>query len=100
MAVMFGTELATERMSIEKGGRGGLVVNIASAAGLVTGWDRSEMIRAKNAISLSWRQQSGVHCAIIMTAMVLYIKWRAITRDLCERLLLTCDFKISNFVKV
>ena len=34
---MSGTELALERMSIENGGRGGLIVNTASAAGLTHG---------------------------------------------------------------
>lgn len=37
IAVMSGTELALERMSIENGGRGGLIVNTASAAGLTHG---------------------------------------------------------------
>lgn len=35
MAVMEGTELALERMSLDKGGRGGLIVNTASLAGIV-----------------------------------------------------------------
>jgi len=39
MAVMAGTELAMERMSLENGGRGGLVVNTASLAGIVHGWN-------------------------------------------------------------
>jgi len=39
MAVMAGAELAMERMSLEHGGRGGLVVNTASLAGLVHGWN-------------------------------------------------------------
>jgi hypothetical protein len=34
MAVMEGTELALERMSLDKGGRGGLIVNTASLAGI------------------------------------------------------------------
>ena len=36
MGVMTGVDLALERMSTAKGGRGGLVVNTASVAGLVT----------------------------------------------------------------
>ena len=32
---MAGTELAMERMGLDKGGRGGLVVNTASLAGIV-----------------------------------------------------------------
>jgi hypothetical protein len=31
---MEGTELALERMSLDKGGRGGLIVNTASLAGI------------------------------------------------------------------
>jgi hypothetical protein len=34
MAVMEGTEVALEHMSLEKGGRGGLIVNTASLAGI------------------------------------------------------------------
>ncbi len=34
MGVIIGTELAMERMSLTKGGQGGLVVNTASIAGL------------------------------------------------------------------
>ena len=38
---MCGTEIALERMSKENGGRGGLIVNTASGAGLTHGfWDR------------------------------------------------------------
>ena len=40
MAVMAGTELALERMGVDKGGRGGLIVNTASLAGIVPGWHR------------------------------------------------------------
>merc|ERR1719184_291214 len=40
MAVMAGTELALERMGLDKGGRGGLIVNTASLAGIVPGWNR------------------------------------------------------------
>ena len=36
LGVMTGVELALERMSTAKGGKGGLVVNTASLAGLVT----------------------------------------------------------------
>jgi len=41
MAVMEATELVLERMSLEKGGRGGLIVNTASLAGIVSGWNKS-----------------------------------------------------------
>ena len=34
MAVMEGTEVALEHMSLDKGGRGGLIVNTASLAGI------------------------------------------------------------------
>ena len=38
---MCGSEIALERMSKENGGRGGLIVNTASGAGLTHGfWDR------------------------------------------------------------
>lgn len=40
MATMAGMELALERMSVDKGGRGGLVVNTASLAGIVHGWNK------------------------------------------------------------
>ena len=36
---MAGTELAMERMGLDKGGKGGLIVNTASLAGIVPGWD-------------------------------------------------------------
>merc|ERR1711915_352968 len=40
IAVMSGTELAMERMGLDKGGKGGLIVNTASLAGIVPGWNR------------------------------------------------------------
>ena len=40
MAVFAGCELAWERMSRENGGRGGLIVNTASLAGLGKGFNR------------------------------------------------------------
>merc|ERR1712142_346909 len=40
IAVMAGTELALERMGLDKGGRGGLIVNTASLAGIVPGFNR------------------------------------------------------------
>lgn len=39
IAVMEGTEVALERMSLDKGGRGGLIVNTASLAGIVSAID-------------------------------------------------------------
>jgi len=39
MGVMEGTEVALEHMSLEKGGRGGLIVNTASLAGIVSALD-------------------------------------------------------------
>jgi len=38
IAAMEAAELVLERMSLEKGGRGGLLVNTASLAGIVPGW--------------------------------------------------------------
>jgi len=40
MAVMAGTELAMNRMDMREGGKGGLIVNTASLAGIVTGFSR------------------------------------------------------------
>ena len=40
MAVCAGTELALARMAVEGGGRGGLIVNTASLAGIVHGRHR------------------------------------------------------------
>jgi len=40
IAVMEAAELVLERMSLEKGGRGGLLVNTASLAGIANGWNR------------------------------------------------------------
>merc|ERR1719239_1345286 len=40
MAAMEVAELVLERMSLESGGRGGLLVNTASLAGIVPGWKR------------------------------------------------------------
>merc|ERR1712106_322053 len=40
IAVMAGTELAMERMGLDKGGKGGLLVNTASLVGIVPGWNR------------------------------------------------------------
>ena len=36
LGVAYGTNLAMEKMSVERGGRGGLIVQVASMAGLVT----------------------------------------------------------------
>ena len=36
LGVVYGTNLAMEKMSVERGGRGGLIVQVASMAGLVT----------------------------------------------------------------
>merc|ERR1712172_451788 len=40
IAAMEAAELVLERMSLESGGRGGLLVNTASLAGIVPGWKR------------------------------------------------------------
>jgi len=40
MAVMTGTELAMDRMDISKGGKGGLIVNTASLAGITPGMSK------------------------------------------------------------
>ena len=37
---MAGTELAIKRMGLDKGVKGGLIVNTASLAGIVPGWSR------------------------------------------------------------
>jgi len=52
IAVMAGTELALERMGLDKGGKGGLVVNTASLAGIVPGWTRESYsyFAAKHAV--------------------------------------------------
>jgi len=52
MAVMAGTEIAMERMSLEKGGQGGLIVNTASLAGIVKGFgiDSSSYFVAKHGV--------------------------------------------------
>ena len=49
---MAGTELAMDRMGLDKGGQGGLVVNTASAAGIVHGWSREfySYFAAKHAV--------------------------------------------------
>jgi len=43
MSVMFGCELAMSRMSTEAGGSGGLIVNTASLAGIVPGFDQASV---------------------------------------------------------
>jgi len=48
MAVMAGTNLAMERMDKQKGGRGGLIVNTASAAGIVFGNADAELAQANS----------------------------------------------------
>eukprot|EP00090_Calanus_glacialis_P035589 TRINITY_DN60721_c0_g1_i1.p1 TRINITY_DN60721_c0_g1~~TRINITY_DN60721_c0_g1_i1.p1 ORF type:complete len:302 (-),score=74.06 TRINITY_DN60721_c0_g1_i1:66-971(-) len=52
MAVMAGTEIAMERMSLDKGGNGGLIVNTASLAGIVKGFgeDSSSYFVAKHGV--------------------------------------------------
>lgn len=48
MAVMAGTNLAMERMDKQKGGRGGLIVNTASAAGIIFGNQDKELADANS----------------------------------------------------
>jgi len=46
MAVMAGTYLAMDRMSIKNGGSGGLIINTASAAGIIFGDGQKELAEA------------------------------------------------------
>jgi len=56
MAVCAGTELALARMSVEGGGRGGLIVNTASLAGIVHGRHRE-----------SYSYFAGKHAVVSLT---------------------------------
>ena len=53
MAAMEAAELVLERMSLESGGRGGLLVNTASLAGVVT--DRNFLFGNLNLLGLETR---------------------------------------------
>ena len=46
MAVMAGTYLAMDRMSLKNGGSGGLIINTASAAGIIFGDGTKELAEA------------------------------------------------------
>ena len=46
MAVMAGTYLAIDRMSLKNGGSGGLIINTASAAGIIFGDGTKELAEA------------------------------------------------------
>ena len=52
MAVMAATEVAMERMGLEKGGNGGLIINTASLAGIAKGFgsDSASYFVAKHGV--------------------------------------------------
>ena len=61
---MGGCELAMSRMGKDKGGKGGLIVNTASMAGIVMGWDRTKYsyFAAKHAVVCLTRTLGVSHC--------------------------------------
>ena len=69
---MAGCELAMSRMCLDNGGAGGLIVNTASMAGIVTGWSRAKYsyFAAKNAV-VSLTRTLGVSFTILSTDILL-----------------------------
>ena len=83
---MSGTELAMERMGLDKGGKGGLIVNTASLAGIVPGWNRESYsyFASKHAV-VSLTRSLGVSACVFSLFLHLFsLELSGLQRDRCE----------------
>eukprot|EP00092_Neocalanus_flemingeri_P083163 GFUD01104342.1.p1 GENE.GFUD01104342.1~~GFUD01104342.1.p1 ORF type:complete len:302 (-),score=81.52 GFUD01104342.1:211-1116(-) len=114
MAVMAGTEVAMDRMSLEKGGNGGLIINTASLAGIVKGFgnDSVSYFVAKHGVVTLTRtlgqdfatKKSGIQhmCICPAFADTAIIENVGVSREILEKRagIMTPEFVAECFLKL